>query len=95
MVLPMSILQKTLDKRITIVLKDSRILEGVLKGYDEYMNMVLEDAKEVKTEEERILGTVILRGNNVVSIYPTDQITYTAPLKEEEGTEEVEAEEDE
>ncbi|RLF71254.1 MAG: hypothetical protein DRN40_02915, partial [Thermoplasmata archaeon] len=79
MVLPMNMLQKSLEKKVTVVLKDSRILEGVLKGFDEYMNMVLQDAKEMKGDEERLLGTLILRGNNVVSIYPSDAITYTAP----------------
>lgn len=96
MVLPMNMLQKSLDKRVTVVLKDTRILEGVLKGFDEYMNMVLQEAKEVKGEEERLLGTLILRGNNVVSIYPSDAITYTAPPVEsgEETEESGEEEED-
>jgi small nuclear ribonucleoprotein len=61
-------LEKSIDKRVSLLLKDNRVLEGKLKGYDEYMNMVIEETEERTTEQERRLGTVVLRGNNVVSI---------------------------
>jgi small nuclear ribonucleoprotein len=68
MVMPLSVLEKSINKRI--FLKDNRILEGKLMGYDDYMNMVLEDAEETKDELVRRIGTVVLRGNNVVTIVP-------------------------
>lgn len=69
MVMPLALLEKTIDKRISLLLKDGRTLEGKLTGYDEYMNMVLEETVEhTAASEERRLGTVVLRGNNVVSI---------------------------
>jgi small nuclear ribonucleoprotein len=68
MVMPLTLLEKSIDKRISLLLKDNRILEGKLKGYDDYMNMVLEETEERTPDQERRLGTVILRGNNVVSI---------------------------
>ena len=69
MVMPLALLEKNVDKRISLLLKDGRVLEGKLTGYDEYMNMVLEETTErTAAEEERRLGTVVLRGNNVVSI---------------------------
>ena len=68
MVMPLALLEKTLNKRISLLLKDTRILEGKLTGFDDYMNMVLEDTEERTAEQTRRLGTVVLRGNNVVSI---------------------------
>ncbi len=68
MVMPIALLEKNIDKRISLLLKDGRALEGKLTGFDEYMNMVLEETVERTAEEERRLGTVVLRGNNVVSI---------------------------
>ena len=69
MVMPIALLEKNVDKRVSLLLKDGRILEGKLTGFDEYMNMVLEETTErTAAEEERRLGTVVLRGNNVVSI---------------------------
>ena len=69
MVMPVSLLEKSVDKRVSLLIKDGRVLEGRLTGFDEYMNMSLEETTETTAaQEERRLGTVILRGNNVVSI---------------------------
>ena len=70
MVMPQNLLEKSLNKEVEIQLKDGRIIRGNLTGYDEYMNMVLESSEEERKEEKKRLGTVILRGNNVVSITP-------------------------
>ena len=64
----MSVLEKSMNTKVSLLLKDNRVLDGKLVGYDEYMNMVLEDVEEHGAENVRRLGTVILRGNNVVSI---------------------------
>ena len=68
MALPLDVLEKSINQKLTLLLKDGRNLEGTLSGYDEYMNMVLSDVEEDVGENKRKLGTVILRGNNVVSI---------------------------
>ena len=69
MVMPTALLEKCVDKRISLLLKDNRILEGKLTGFDDYMNMSLEETVErTAAQEERRLGTVVLRGTNVVSI---------------------------
>lgn len=70
MVMPINILERNLNKRMSLLLKDGRVLEGVLIGFDEYMNMVLEDTQETKDETVKKMGKVILRGNNVVTIVP-------------------------
>ena len=66
MTMPLKMLESFLNKRISLLLKDNRVLEGKLVGYDDYMNMVLEDTEEKTEEMTRKLGVVILRGNNVV-----------------------------
>jgi len=68
MALPLDVLEKSINQKLTLLLKDGRQIEGKLSGYDEYMNMVLEDVEETLKETKRRLGTIILRGNNVVSI---------------------------
>jgi small nuclear ribonucleoprotein (snRNP)-like protein len=72
MVMPQNLLDVSLEKMVTIILKDGRSIEGTLKGYDEYMNMVIDDCEEEKNDQKRKLGKVILRGNNVVSITPRE-----------------------
>jgi small nuclear ribonucleoprotein len=70
MAVPLNVLEKSVNKTVSLLLKDGRILEGKLSGFDEYMNMILEDAEETKDEQVRRLGVVILRGNNIVTIVP-------------------------
>jgi len=70
MVMPLALMVNSLIKKVSLLLKDNRVLEGKLTGYDEYMNMVLEETEERTADQTRRLGTVILRGNNVVSIAP-------------------------
>lgn len=69
-VMPLNILEKSLNRRVHLILKDNRMLEGRLVGYDDYMNLVLEDTEETLGEQIRRIGTVVLRGNNVVTIVP-------------------------
>ena len=68
MALPLDVLEKSLNQKLTLLLKDGRHIHGNLSGYDEYMNMVLEEVEETNDDVKRRLGTIILRGNNVVSI---------------------------
>lgn len=68
MVLPLDLLEQTLNARMQFLLKDGRALEGRLVGYDQYMNLVLEDAEERTPGRERKLGTLVLRGNNLISV---------------------------
>lgn len=70
MALPLDVLEKSLNKKMALQLKDGRTLEGKLVGYDQYMNLVLEETEERTDAASRRLGTVVLRGNNVVTIAP-------------------------
>ena len=70
MALPLDVLEKSLNKKMALQLKDGRTLEGKLVGYDQYMNLVLEETEERSEANSRRLGTVVLRGNNVVTITP-------------------------
>ena len=59
-------LHKFLRRRVRLHLNASRTVQGRLAGYDVASNVVLEDAVSVDTGEK--LGTVMLRGNGVVSM---------------------------
>ena len=70
MALPLDVLERSINKKMALQLKDGRVIEGKLVGYDQYMNLVLEESEEKHQDAGRRLGTVILRGNNVVTISP-------------------------
>ncbi|KAJ4312481.1 mRNA splicing protein sme1 [Neodidymelliopsis sp. IMI 364377] len=45
-------------------------IEGKLRGFDEFMNLVIDDAVEVSTkkdapEERRKIGQILLKGDNI------------------------------
>jgi small nuclear ribonucleoprotein len=69
MVLPLALLEKSVEKKVVLQLKDGKIIEGKLTSFDEYMNMVLEEVSvKDPAGEERHMNSIILRGSNVVSI---------------------------
>ncbi len=70
MIMPMKMLEESLNTRIAILMKDNRVLEGTLTGFDEYMNMVMGEAEEKGSEMNKKLGRVIIRGSNVVRVSP-------------------------
>ncbi|KAG5460058.1 MAG: hypothetical protein BJ554DRAFT_7939 [Olpidium bornovanus] len=60
-------LKKYMDKRLFIQLNGQRRLTGVLRGYDPFMNLVVDDAvEELSPSEKHNIGMVIIRGNSVV-----------------------------
>ncbi|TVY38659.1 Small nuclear ribonucleoprotein G [Lachnellula occidentalis] len=64
-----------LDKRLFVQLNGSRKVIGVLRGYDVFLNIVLDDAVEEKDGGEKVrLGMVVVRGNSVVMLEALERI---------------------
>ena len=52
---------------------DQHILEGTLQSADDYLNLHLVDTTELADGERlRSLGSVVLRGNNIILIVPLE-----------------------
>jgi small nuclear ribonucleoprotein len=69
---PLDILDQVLNRQPVIVsLKGGRELRGVLQGYDVHMNLVLDKAEEIEDGKSRNVGTLIVRGDNVIYISPS------------------------
>ena len=69
---PLDILDQVLNGEPVIVsLKGDRELRGVLQGYDVHMNLVLDKAEEVTDGAAQKIGTLIVRGDNVIYISPS------------------------
>ena len=71
--------------RMKVTIQDSRQLVGTFMAFDRHMNLVLGDTVEYRRvkakkgaeerEEKRVLGLILLRGENVVSL----QVEAPAP----------------
>lgn len=68
MVKPSNFLDEAIGEEIELLLKDGRTLKGELIGFDDHMNLVLEDTQEETEDRRRRIGTIVLRGNNVVTL---------------------------
>jgi small nuclear ribonucleoprotein len=75
---PTRVLERLVQQRVEVLLKDHRLVTGRLLGLDEHMNLVLEEAEDRSPELTRRLGRVILRGSNVISLTAPEG---TAPVK--------------
>ncbi|HIE14837.1 TPA: RNA-binding protein [Candidatus Bathyarchaeota archaeon] len=65
------ILEESLGKVILIQLRGGKRLRGKLKGFDQHLNLVLEETEDVTNADNlKKLGLIIIRGDNVVMISP-------------------------
>jgi len=65
------LLSESLGNLVLVKLKGGREVRGILKSYDQHLNLVLEQAEEMRSNgKTRELGTIIIRGDNVILISP-------------------------
>lgn len=64
------ILEQNLGKMVIVRLKGGKGLRGRLKGFDQHLNLVLEETEDTTNVETVKLGLIIVRGDNVVFISP-------------------------
>ncbi|MCY4491566.1 MAG: U6 snRNA-associated Sm-like protein LSm6 [Thaumarchaeota archaeon] len=66
---PLTILQKSTKKKVTIRLKNEVEYKGKMDNVDTYMNLIMTDAEEIHNDKVIAnYGRVIVRGNNVLFI---------------------------
>ncbi|CAG8594903.1 11103_t:CDS:2 [Paraglomus occultum] len=60
-------LKKYMEKKLFIQLNGGRKVTGILRGYDPFMNLVVDETvEEVSPAERHNIGMVVIRGNSVV-----------------------------
>jgi len=70
-------LNRFMDKQLRVKFNGGREVVGHLKGFDQLMNLVLDDVQEVMRDDEgneasRPLGLIVARGTLLVLISPVD-----------------------
>ncbi|THG96022.1 hypothetical protein EW026_g5731 [Hermanssonia centrifuga] len=83
-------LTKYVNERIRVKFAGGREVTGVLKGFDQLLNLVLDDVVEdLQNESEpstRQLGLVVLRGPTITLLSPVDGLEEIAnPFTQQEA----------
>ena len=70
------VLDESINQVVLIKLKGSKTIRGNLLGFDQHMNLLLDSSEEIPTEgETKSLGSIVVRGDNVVMISPPPPTT--------------------
>ena len=73
-VLPLSLIDKCIGSRIWILMKSDVEIVGTLRGFDDYVNMVLDDVTEITVVDgEKVrnkMDQILLNGNSVAVLVP-------------------------
>ena len=65
------VLDESIDKIVLIKLKGGKTIRGNLRGFDQHMNLLLDSSEEIPSDgEAKSIGTIVVRGDNVVMISP-------------------------
>eukprot|EP01098_Paradermamoeba_levis_P014270 TRINITY_DN6754_c0_g2_i1.p2 TRINITY_DN6754_c0_g2~~TRINITY_DN6754_c0_g2_i1.p2 ORF type:complete len:110 (-),score=46.40 TRINITY_DN6754_c0_g2_i1:281-574(-) len=71
---PLELIDKCIGSKIWIIMKGDKELVGILRGFDDYVNMVLEDVVEYEVTPEGLkttkLDQILLNGNNICLLVP-------------------------
>jgi len=70
-------LKKYMEKKLTLKLNGGRTVTGILRGFDPFMNLVVDESiEETKTGEKRSIGMVVVRGNSIVLLESLDRVAW-------------------
>jgi small nuclear ribonucleoprotein G len=58
-------LKKYLDKKLSVKMNGKRHVTGILRGFDQFMNITLDQATEDVNNEKHDIGIVVIRGNSI------------------------------
>ena len=52
-----------------MILIGKRVIVGILRGYDDFMNLVMDNAKEIVNGNQiGNIGFIVIRGNSIIQI---------------------------
>ena len=63
-----TLMNNTKGKVVLIRLRNTKTIQGILKDLDIHMNLTLADAEDISDEKHEKLGTILIRGDNILSV---------------------------
>ncbi|MFN3804116.1 MAG: LSm family protein [Pyrobaculum sp.] len=63
-------LQDAIGKQVLVKLRDSHEIRGILRSFDQHVNLLIDEAEEIIEGKIYKRGTLVVRGENVLFISP-------------------------
>lgn len=63
-------LQDSIGKQVLVKLRDGHEIRGILRSFDQHVNLLLDEAEEIVEGAAQRRGSMIVRGENVLFISP-------------------------
>lgn len=72
-ILPLEIIDKSIGHKIQVLMTNDKEFHGTLIGFDDYVNMVLENVEEFDGEGQKgtIIKKMLLNGSQVAMLVPS------------------------
>ncbi|XP_022094373.1 small nuclear ribonucleoprotein G-like [Acanthaster planci] len=68
-------LKKFMDKKLSLKLNGNRRVTGTLRGFDPFMNLVMDETVENLPSGEKFdIGMVVIRGNSIILLEVLERI---------------------
>ena len=67
---PLDVIEKAKEKKVLVKLKSGEEISGILKAVDIHLNLWLDDAEIIKEESRKKVGTILIRGDNLLYLIP-------------------------
>ncbi|XP_032729712.1 small nuclear ribonucleoprotein G-like [Lontra canadensis] len=67
--------KKFTDKKLSLKLNGGRYVQGILWGFDPFMNLVIDECMEMATSGQRDnTGMVVIRGNSIIMLEALERV---------------------
>ncbi len=63
-----TLMNNSKEEVVLLRMRNSKTVQGILKDFDIHMNLTLEDAEDISDEKPEKLGTVLIRGDNILAV---------------------------
>mmetsp|Transcript_16629 Transcript_16629/g.24880 ORF Transcript_16629/g.24880 Transcript_16629/m.24880 type:complete len:81 (+) Transcript_16629:116-358(+) len=68
-------LKRFMDKKLRLTLNGNRKIVGTLRGFDAFLNVVLEEAVDEKaTDGNGYIGQIVIRGNSIAQFETLERV---------------------
>ncbi|XP_068131028.1 small nuclear ribonucleoprotein G isoform X2 [Hyperolius riggenbachi] len=63
-----------MDKKLSLKLNGGRLVQGILRGFDPFMNLVVDECTEASPAGHQTIGMVVIRGNSIIMLEALERV---------------------